>query len=249
MSLFSTYARIPILHPLLLSTPFIYHSELSKLAHKDVLCYCCKRATFFPAPLDFAGIRIEESRFSLNSTCSASRRDGSINRPRKKVRRSKRSSLRKYTSGAAVISVFESVKSGHFHEVESIRLPITSLPAYALLTIVCFVSALLETRPSRTTHGEKSSSLPGQELIANPRTSRDSWPCRTVVALAPNFARSFRRTAAYDPQDNRTNLSLASRFSQSDGHIAEAVRIASRSLILKYSKPFDWSHDELSVAN
>jgi len=57
--------------------------------------------------------------------------------------------LQKYTSGAAVISVFESVKSGHFHEVKSIRLPITSLPAYALLTIVCFFSALLEIRSRR----------------------------------------------------------------------------------------------------
>jgi len=75
-----------------------------------------------------------------NSSCFASQRDGSINRSRKKVWRNKRSSLRK-----CVDFGFRKRQIGHFHEVNSIRLPITSLPAYGLLTTVCFFSALPES--------------------------------------------------------------------------------------------------------
>lgn len=90
-----------------------------------------------------------------NSSCFASQRDGSINRSRKKVWRNKRSSLRKCAFG--VDFGFGKRQIGHFHEVNSIRLPITSLPAYALLTIVCFFSALPESTVVLTA-GEKSSS-------------------------------------------------------------------------------------------
>lgn len=124
-------------------------------------------------------------------------------------------------------------QTGHFHDANSIRLPITSLPAYVLLTIVCFFSAL----PKSTVVPLPEKSLPvpsGRDLVANPRMSRDSRPRRTVVALAPNFARSFRRTVAYDPRDNRANLAFASRFPRSDGH-RWSDSYTSRSLISKNS--------------
>lgn len=142
MSLFSTYARIPIY----ILCFYLLHSYITANCRSYSAWGCAVTVANERPSFLHAGFRrnSNKNRFSLNSSYSASRRDGSINRPRKKVRRSKRSSLRKCTSGAAMISVLESVKSGHFHEVKSIRLPITSLPAYALLTIVCFFSALLE---------------------------------------------------------------------------------------------------------
>lgn len=81
----------------------------------------------------------------VNSSCSASRRDDSINRPRKKVQKKQKRLVTEVRLRRGDDFGFGKRQTGHFHDANSIRLPITSLPAYALLTIVCFFSALSES--------------------------------------------------------------------------------------------------------